>query len=89
MALSKETNQTCIKDFGKTEKDTGSIQVQVAILTKRIEQLSQHVKGHAKDAQANRGLLVLVGKRKKLLQYLLETDRDAYIELIAKLGLRK
>lgn len=89
MALSKQQNETCVKEFGKDQKDTGSVQVQVAILTKRIQELSSHVKDHNKDKQAQRSLVLLVGKRKKLLAYLLDNDRDAYIELIAKLGLRK
>lgn len=87
--LAKELTAQKVKEFGKNEKDTGSVEVQVALLTERIKELSAHVKLHHKDAQANRSLTVLVNKRKKLLAYLLENDRDAYIALIAKLGLRK
>lgn len=87
--LSKEMNAKTVKEFGKNEKDTGSIEVQVALLTERIKELSIHVKSHNKDKQAYRSLTVLVNKRKKLLAYLLANDRDAYIALIAKLGLRK
>lgn len=87
--ISKDVSSKVIKDFGKNEKDSGSISVQIALLTERIKALAAHVQQHSKDAQANRGLTILVGKRKKLLNYLLTNDRDAYVELIAKLGLRK
>ena len=89
MAISKETKAELIKKFGKNEKDTGSIEVQVAILTSSIKNLTEHLKSNDKDHVARRSLLVLVGKRKSLLSYLERTDRDAYIKLIAELGLRK
>ena len=89
MAISKETKAELIKKFGKNEKDTGSIEVQVAILTSSIKHLTEHLKSNDKDHVARRSLLVLVGKRKSLLSYLERTNRDAYIKLIAELGLRK
>lgn len=89
MAVSKQTKAELIKKFGKTEKDTGSVEVQVAILTASIKHLTEHLKNNDKDHVARRSLLVLVGKRKSLLAYLEKQDRDAYIKLIAELGLRK
>ncbi len=89
MAVSKQTKAELIKKFGKTEKDTGSVEVQVAILTASIKHLTEHLKSNDKDHVARRSLLVLVGKRKSLLSYLEKQDRDAYIKLIAELGLRK
>ncbi len=89
MALKKETKAELVKQFGKNEKDTGSVEVQVALLTKRIAELTTHLKGNDKDHTARRSLLVLVGQRKSLLNYLEKQDRDAYIALIQKLGLRK
>lgn len=89
MAVSKQTKAELIKKFGKTEKDTGSVEVQVAILTASIKHLTEHLKSNDKDNVARRSLLVLVGKRKSLLSYLEKQDRDAYIKLIAELGLRK
>ena len=82
MALKKETKAELVKQFGKNEKDTGSVEVQVALLTKRIAELTAHLKGNDKDHTARRSLLVL-------LNYLEKQDRDAYIALIQKLGLRK
>ena len=75
--------------FGKDVKDTGSVQVQVAILTKRIQALTAHLKANDKDHVARRSLLILVGQRKSLLSYLERNNRDAYIKLIQELGLRK
>lgn len=89
MALAKDTKAAIVKDFGKSAKDTGSVEVRVALLTKRIAELSEHVKENKKDTSASRALLVLVGERRNLLNYLIKTDRDSYINLIAKLGLRK
>ncbi len=89
MAVSKQTKAELVKKFGKTEKDTGSVEVQVAILTASIKHLTEHLKSNDKDHVARRSLLVLVGKRKSLLSYLEKQDRDAYIKLIAELGLRK
>lgn len=89
MALSKERKAEIVKQFGQGEKDTGSVQVQVALLTEKIKSLTAHLKANDKDNTARRGLFVLVGQRKSLLAYLERTDRDAYAKLIAELGLRK
>ena len=89
MALDKKLKADVVKKFGKNEKDTGSVQVQVALLTKRIADLTAHLKANDKDHTARRSLLILVGQRKSLLAYLEREDRDAYIKLIAELGLRK
>lgn len=89
MAISKKQKSEIVKKFGKNEKDTGSVEVQVAILTESIKNLTQHLKENDKDHTARRSLLVLVGRRKSLLSYLEKNDRDAYIKLIADLGLRK
>ena len=89
MALSKERKAEIVKQFGKNEKDTGSVQVQVALLTEQIAALTAHLKANHKDANSKRSLLILVGQRRSLLNYLLKTDRDAYLKLIVDLGLRK
>ena len=89
MALEKKEKAALVKQFGTSEKDTGSVQVQVAILTKRIQELTKHLKANDKDHTASRGLLIRVGQRKKLLAYLVREDRNAYLKLIADLGLRK
>ena len=83
------TKEKIIKEYGKSEKDTGSTEVQVALLTKRINDLTDHLKAHKKDHHTRRGLLMLVGKRKRLLQYLENQDVERYRSLIDKLGLRK
>lgn len=87
--LTKEQTAAIVKEFGKNEKDTGSTQVQVAILTHRINELTAHLKAHHKDNAARRGLFILIGQRRSLLAHLKENDRDAYIALITKLNLRK
>lgn len=89
MAVSKERKAELVKKFGKDEKDTGSIQVQIAILTEQIVALTAHLKANKKDAASQRGLLKLVGQRRSLLNYLKRTDLDGYTKLIAELGLRK
>ncbi|MBQ7994863.1 MAG: 30S ribosomal protein S15 [Bacilli bacterium] len=89
MALNKEEKNVCVQNFGKNASDTGSTQVQVALLTKRIQALTAHLKANHGDAVAKRSLSLLVGKRRSLLDYLARTDRDAYIKLIESLGLRK
>ena len=89
MALSKERKAELVKKFGKNEKDTGSIQVQVALLTEQIKALTAHLKKNHKDAASKRGLMILVDQRRSLLDYLIRTDRDAYLKLIVDLGLRK
>ena len=76
------------KEFGKDANDSGSAEVQVAILTERIRELTEHVKVHKKDHHTRRGLLMLVGKRRRLLSYIKERDINNYRELIAKLGIR-
>ena len=89
MAMSKERKAEIIKEFQKDKNDVGSTEVQVALLTKRIADLTAHLKANDKDHTARRSLLILVGQRKSLLAYLEREDRDAYIKLIAELGLRK
>lgn len=87
--LSKEKIAEIVKKYGKDEKDTGSVQVQIALLTEQINELTKHLKNNKKDASGRRGLFVLVGKRRGLLDYLNRTDRDAYIKLLADLEIRK
>jgi small subunit ribosomal protein S15 len=89
MALTKEQNQEIVKEHGSNEKDTGKTEVQIALLTKRITELTEHFKIHSKDHNSRRGLLKLVGQRRRLLSYLSRSDLERYRELIAKLGLRK
>ena len=84
-----KTNQEIIKEYGKSDSDTGSTEVQVALLSKRIDHLTDHLKTHKKDHHTRRGLLMLVGKRKRLLQYLQNQDVQRYREIIEKLGLRR
>lgn len=84
-----KTKEELIKEYGKSDNDTGSTEVQVALLTKRIDDLTGHLKQHKKDHHTRRGLLMLVGKRKRLLQYLENQDVERYRSLIDKLGLRK
>ena len=78
-----------LKDFGKKEKDTGSTEVQVALLTKKINELSEHFKIHKKDHHSRRGLLGMINNRRKLLKYLKGKNEEEYQSLIKKLGLRK
>ncbi len=79
----------CLKKYGRHEKDTGSPEVQVALLTRRIDQLSEHFKKHAKDLHSMRGLFALVSRRKSLLNYLKSEDVDRYRNTISELGIRK
>ena len=88
MAVSKERKAELIKEFGKDANDSGSAEVQVAILTERIRELTEHDKDHKKDHHTRRGLLMLVGKRRRLLSYIKERDIENYRQLIAKLGIR-
>ena len=88
MAVSKERKAELIKEFGKDANDSGSAEVQVAILTERIRELTEHVKVHKKDHHTRRGLLMLVGKRRRLLSYIKERDIENYRQLIGKLGIR-
>lgn len=89
MALHTERKKEIIEEFQRFEGDTGSPEVQVAILTERIDQLQEHFEDHNNDHDSRRGLLKLVGKRRKLLDYLREQDINRYRELIDELGLRK
>ena len=84
-----KTNQEIIKEYGKSDTDTGSTEVQVALLSNRIDHLTDHLKTHRKDHHTRRGLLMLVGKRKRLLQYLQNQDVQRYRNLIDKLDLRR
>ncbi|WP_311409523.1 30S ribosomal protein S15 [Lancefieldella parvula] len=88
MAVSKDRKAELIKQYGKDEKDSGSAQVQVALLTERIRQLTDHMKSHQKDFHTRRGLLMLVGKRRRLLSYIKANDIEEYRTLIASLGIR-
>lgn len=89
MAIDVSTRAEIIKSFQRDAKDTGSSEVQVALLTARINDLTMHFKTHAKDHHSRRGLLKLVSSRRRLLDYLKRTDNDKYIKLIKELGLRK
>ena len=89
MALTKEAKQQATKSHGKHETDTGSPEVQIAILTKRINELTDHLRTHKKDHSSRRGLLKMVSKRNSLLKYLTREDRTRYQQIIGKLGLRK
>jgi small subunit ribosomal protein S15 len=89
MSITPERKQALIQDNARGSTDTGSPEVQVAILTERITNLTEHFKTHAKDNHSRRGLLMLVNKRRSLLDYLKKKDASRYGELIAKLGLRK
>tara|TARA_B100000212_G_scaffold22752_1_gene15134 strand:- start:162 stop:419 length:258 start_codon:yes stop_codon:yes gene_type:complete len=84
-----KTKQEIIKEYGKSDTDTGSTEVQVALLSNRIDHLTDHLKTHKKDHHTRRGLLMLVGKRKRLLQYLQNQDVQRYRDIIEKLGLRR
>lgn len=87
--MDKEKKQTIMKSYGMHETDTGSSDVQVAVLTARINQLSEHLKAHSHDQHTRRSLLKLIGRRRRLLGYLSSTDITRYRTLIGKLGLRK
>lgn len=87
--ITTEKKAEIIKEYGKTPTDTGSPEVQIAILTYRIKDLTEHLKTHKKDHHSRRGLLKMVGKRRGLLDYLKKKDINAYRELIEKLGIRK
>ena len=87
--LEKETVEKIVKEFGREEHDTGSVEVQVAILTEQINRLTLHLKENAKDYSSSRGLMKMVGRRKQLLEYLKKNDVNRYRALVQKLGLRK
>ena len=84
----EKTHEITVK-FGKDEKDTGNARVQVALLTQRINDLTEHLRGHKKDHASRRGLLMLVGRRRRFLNYLQRTDLEGYRALVKELGLRK
>ncbi len=87
--MTKERKQEIIKTYKRDEKDTGSPEVQIALLTERITELTEHLKVHTKDNHSRRGLLKMVGKRRNLLNYLAKKDIERYREIVEKLGLRK
>ena len=89
MAISKERKNEIINEYARHEGDTGSPEVQIALLTERINELTEHLKVHKKDNHSRRGLLIMVGKRKRLLRYLESKDVERYRDLISKLNLRK
>jgi small subunit ribosomal protein S15 len=89
MPLSSESKSNIIAEYARVEKDTGSPEVQVALLSKRISELTEHFGEHKKDHHSRQGLLKMVNKRRKLLDYLKARDQDRYRELISRLGLRR
>ena len=89
MSLSSETKNTIVKDYARGETDTGSPEVQVALLSARISELTEHFGAHKKDHHSRQGLLRMVNKRRKLLDYLKAKDQERYRELITRLGLRR
>ena len=89
MALVKEEKSQLIADYRRSDDDTGSPEVQVAVLSKRISDLTEHLKTHKKDHHSRRGLLQMVGRRRRLLDYLRQEDIERYRELIGRLGLRR
>ena len=89
MALVKEEKSQIIQEYKRSDDDTGSPEVQIAVLSKRISDLTEHLKTHKKDHHSRRGLLQLVGRRRRLLDYLRTEDIERYRELIGRLGLRR
>ena len=89
MSISAEAKQQIVSEYRTHDKDTGSPEVQIALLTQRIGELTEHLKTHKKDHSSRRGLLKMVGKRNSLLKYLTREDRTRYQQIIGKLGLRK
>ena len=89
MTLTVEQKQEIVSKHGKDAADTGSAEVQIALLTARVNELTEHLREHKKDHHSRRGLLMLVGKRRRLLNYLQRTDLDRYRALIKELGLRR
>lgn len=87
--ITKEKKAEIIAEYGRNANDTGSPEVQVALLTYRIQELTEHLKTHAKDHHSRRGLLMMVGQRRGLLEYLKKNDIEGYRSLIARLGIRK
>jgi small subunit ribosomal protein S15 len=89
MSIANKSKQEVIKEFASNKKNTGSVEVQCAIMTKQIENLTEHLKAHKKDFSSRRGLLILVSKRRRLLDYLKSNSLERYENLIKKLELRK
>lgn len=89
MSITQERKTTLIKEYATAENDTGSVEVQCAVLSERIQNLTEHLKDNHKDYSSRRGLLMLVGRRRRLLEYLKKQSLDRYVTLINKLGIRK
>lgn len=89
MPLAKDVKQQLISEYGESGTDTGSAEVQIAMLSKRISDLTEHLKQHKHDHHSRRGLLLLVGRRRRLLNYLIKTDVNRYRSIIERLGLRR
>jgi small subunit ribosomal protein S15 len=89
MTLTQERKAELTTQFGKDQKDTGNTRVQVALLTERINELTAHLRAHSKDHHSRRGLLMLVGRRRRLLNYMQRSNLEGYRELIKELGLRR
>ena len=89
MSVTSERKRELVGKYGRSEDDTGSAEVQVALLTERINELTEHLREHRKDHHSRRGLLMLVGKRRRLLQYLERSDVERYRALVGELGLRR
>jgi len=89
MSVTAERKQELVSKFGKAERDTGSAEVQIALMTERINDLTQHLREHSKDHHSRRGLLMLVGRRRRLLDYLQRSNLESYRSLVKELGLRK
>jgi small subunit ribosomal protein S15 len=89
MSITRERKTEIIQEYRRTDGDTGSPEVQIAVLSHRIENLTNHMKGHHKDHASRRGLLMLVSRRRRLLDYLKRTDPDRYREIIGRLSIRK
>jgi small subunit ribosomal protein S15 len=89
MTLTKDAKASLIEEHRRTDQDTGSSEVQIAVLSRRIEELTEHLKTHSKDHHSRRGLLQMVGRRRRLLEYLRRSDVERYRALIGRLGLRR
>ncbi len=89
MSVTKERKSQLISDFRRSTEDTGSPSVQIAVLTERINSLTQHLRSHSKDHAGRRGLLMMVSRRRRLLDYVKSEDAGLYVELITRLGIRK
>lgn len=89
MTLTRDDKEALVKDYKLHDTDTGSPEVQVALLTTRINELTEHLKTHKKDNHSRRGLLIMVGQRRKMLNYLKKSDGERYEQLIGRLGLRR